>query len=192
MREIYKGLREIFGEKGAGMGVGDPIYAPTAPCRCAGAVSAGGVHSLPHGKERTKKTELGKPSSQRFCSPAKHGRRASANAKLSPQRALPFGSPRCYALAIDISAPRKNVYQHFSSVAKMSFAIEKARREIQRFPSYFGSGGCPPSVWQKGFEPYSPFSICEGCVRPRSGIKPRYPVLEAVPNKTERLHLPNL
>ena len=42
MREIYKGLREIFGEKGAGMGVGDPIYAPTAPCRCAGAVSARG------------------------------------------------------------------------------------------------------------------------------------------------------
>ena len=86
MREIYKGLREIFGEKGAGMGVGDPIYAPTAPCRCAGAVSAGGVHSLPHGKERTKKTELGKPSSQRFCSPAKPGRRASATAKLSRGR----------------------------------------------------------------------------------------------------------
>ena len=48
----------------------------------------GGLHSLPCGKERSKKTELGKPSSQRFCSPAKHGRRASATAKLSRGSAL--------------------------------------------------------------------------------------------------------
>ena len=41
---------------------------------------------------------------------------------------------------LSIFPPRgKNVYQHFSSVAKMTFAIDLPRREIQRFPSYKGS-----------------------------------------------------
>ena len=47
-------------------------------------------------------------------------------------------------LKLSIFPPRgKNVYQHFSSVAKMTFTIEKARREIQRFPSYGGAWMSP-------------------------------------------------
>ena len=104
-----------------------PLYAPTAPFGRAAAVEHKAVHFLPLGKKRTKKARGG----------------------FAPQ-------PRRAARELSIFPPRgKNVYQHFSSVAKMSFAIEKARREIQRFPSYFGSL-LSPFRFSKRFQPYFP------------------------------------
>jgi hypothetical protein len=95
------------------------------------------------------------------------------------------------ARELSIFPPRgKNVCQHFSSVAKMSFAIEKARREIQRFPSYLGSL-LSPFRFSKRFQPYSPiFDMAEACSPEVGHRSPAPPVLEAVPNKTESLHLP--
>ena len=103
----------------------------------------GGLHSLPCGKERSKKT---------------------------PQRALPFGFPRCDAGAIDISAPRQkclstfflgceNVLRYRESAAGNP-KISLLQRRIDG-PLLFG---------KKLFIPTPPFLICEWRVRPKSGI----------------------
>ena len=64
------------------------------PSHCAFGARSGIVHlhSLPRGKERSKKSELGKPSSQRFCLLT-----CVSIAQARPQNscgALPFGNPR--------------------------------------------------------------------------------------------------
>ena len=73
---------------------------------------------------------------------------------------------RCRGLSI--FPPRaKNVYQHFSSVAKMSFANLIFASGNPKIPLLLRFGGCPPSVWQKVFEPYSPlFRYARGVFAP--------------------------
>ena len=66
--------------------------------------------------------------------------------------------PRGAGLELSIFPPRgKNVYQHFSSVAKMTFANLIFASGNPKISLLQGFIGCPFAVWQKGFEPYSPF-----------------------------------
>ena len=89
----------------------------------------GGVHSLPHDKERTKKT----------C-----------------QRALPFGFPWWEALAIDISAPRQKCLSTFflgceNDLRESNFRVGKSKDSPPTRVRW-----CPSFVWQKVFQPNSP------------------------------------
>ena len=137
------GLSAIFLRGSRGVRASFPFYAPTAPFGRASATGgAGGSANAKHLLLFTltlhfgfaeigvrglcvfilclvAKNEARKPNSASRVQAVEillaHLRehRASANAKLSPQRALPFGFPWWEAGAIDISAPRQKCLSTF-------------------------------------------------------------------------------
>ena len=107
------------------------------PSHCAFGARSGIVclHSLPCGKERSKKT---------------------------PQRALPFGFPRCEAGAIDISAPRQKCLSTFFLGCENDPRYRFAASGNPKIPLLQGFVGCLSAVWQKAFCPNSPFFDMRG------------------------------
>ena len=98
-----------------------------------------GVHSLPHGKERTKKT----------C-----------------QRALPFGFPWWEALAIDISAPRQKCFSTFFLGCENVLRYRESASGNPKISLLQGFIDVPLLFGKKFFIPTPPFLICEGLVCP--------------------------
>ena len=117
------------------------------------------------------KNEARKPNSasrvpRDFARPLNTGVAQARTQNSHPKGLCPLDS-RGARLELSIFPPRgKNVYQHFSSVAKMSFANLISASGNPKIPLLQGFVDVPLPFGKKFLSRTPPFSICEGLASP--------------------------